>query len=63
MNSAIEFDIIVANVKTLGPITDYFLGGSTNITDASSEFDFADYLQNSSGKFFVLTLKFVRAEL
>ena len=54
LNSATEFNIIVANMKGLGMVTDFYIGGSTNIfTNSSAEFgsgndttevEFADYL-------------------
>ena len=47
--SAVELDIIVSNVNGLGSVSDYYIGGSTNITDASKVFGFSEYFPNSSG--------------
>ena len=49
MKSATEFYIIVANMKGLGMVTDFYIGGSTNVGDPTREFGFADYLQDSKG--------------
>ena len=47
--SAVEFDIIVANVNGLGSVSNFYIGGSTNITDASRAFGFSEYFPNSLG--------------
>ena len=49
LKSATEFYIIVANMKGLGIITDFYIGGSTNVGHPTTEFGFADYLQDSTG--------------
>ena len=36
-------------MKGLGMVTDFYIGGSTNIGDPTTEFGFADYLQDFTG--------------
>ena len=46
LKSATEFYIIVANMKGQGMVTDFYIGGSTNVGDPTKEFGFEDYLQD-----------------
>ena len=64
LNSATEFYIFLANMKGLGNVADFYIGGSTDAADLTDDIGsgdavdsgFDDYLPDSTGTYEIVNL-------